>query len=366
VIGVMAGGRTTPTTTPTHTDVLRGTDTSAERAHRQRVDALVSSEELTALTPPRVIDTVVNLAVIWIELIALLVAANLLPAVPLPWAVLLALLVIVAIATRINAFSVVMHEGSHGFLARCRVVNDRVCNAAAAWWMLHSVEEYRPAHRLHHRYLHQNRDPDLPSYLIAERRGALTRLLLQDLIGLTACRRALTLLAATTDASAADEQPRVRTRTAVRNLIGKAFAQLVILGQFVFFQGVWQGLLFYVVFWLVPILCVFPLLLRLKTITEHFDPRLRQHDASLWVARTSAVGRLQDHVVGARMEYHFEHHVVPTIPYRGLKRLHKLLEARGFFADATPQTRASELSGGYVRFIGHLSTVGSMGTNDSK
>jgi fatty acid desaturase len=357
VTGVMTGGRRTPTTTPDNGDVLGGTDTSAERAHRQRVNALVGSDELAALSQPSMRDTVWNLAVIWIEIIALLVIANLLSRVPLVWAVAPALLVVVAIATRINALSVVMHEGSHGFLARRRVVNDRVCNAAAAWWMLHSVEEYRPAHRLHHRYLHQSRDPDVPSYLIGERRGALTGLLLQDLMGVTAFRRALTLLAATSDASAADAPSPVRTRTALRNLAGKAIAQLVILGQFVLFQGLWRGLLFYAVFWLVPVLCIFPLLLRLKTVTEHFDPRLRDDSTNIWVARTSAVGRIQDHIIGARMEYHFEHHVVPTVPYRGLRRLHETLEARGFFADSSAQARADELSGGYVRFVSHLSTL---------
>ncbi len=65
-----------------------------------------------------------------------------------------------------------------------------------------------------------------------------------------------------------------------------------------------------------------------------------------WTARTSYAGRLQNHLVGARMEYHFEHHVLPTIPYRGLKRLHRRLEESGLF------TRHSEvISHGYVLFL---------------
>jgi hypothetical protein len=59
---------------------------------------------------------------------------------------------------------------------------------------------------------------------------------------------------------------------------------------------------------------MYPLILRLKTITEHFDPGLRDPSKVFWIARTSCAGWLQDHLVGARMEYHFEHHVIPTIP----------------------------------------------------
>ena len=46
------------------------------------------------------------------------------------------------------------------------------------------------------------------------------------------------------------------------------------------------------------------------------------------------------------MEYHFEHHVLPTIPYRGLKRLHRRLDQTDLF------TRHGEvISHGYVLFL---------------
>ena len=48
----------------------------------------------------------------------------------------------------------------------------------------------------------------------------------------------------------------------------------MVLGQFLLFQGLGRGILFYLVFWLMPIVCMYPMILRLKTITEHFDPGL--------------------------------------------------------------------------------------------
>ena len=77
------------------------------------------------------------------------------------------------------------------------------------------------------------------------------------------------------------------------------------------------------VFWLVPIVCMYPMILRLKTITEHFDRAARSRTVVNWTARTSCAGMAPESLVGARMEYHFEHHVLPTIPYRGLKKLHR-------------------------------------------
>ena len=121
---------------------------------------------------------------------------------------------------------------------------------------------------------------------------------------------------------------------------------MIILGQFVLFQGVGRGILFYVVFWLVPNVCMYPMILRLKTITEHFDSGLRQENSVHWIARTSRASWLQNHMVGARMEYHFEHHVLPTIPYRGLKRLHSRLGQTDLFV-----RHGEVISHGYVLFL---------------
>ena len=62
-------------------------------------------------------------------------------------------------------------------------------------------------------------------------------------------------------------------------------------------------------------------------------------------------GLLQNHLIGARMEYHFEHHVLPTIPFPGLKKLHAELDRRGLFDE-----NGQFLSGGYVQFLSRAVT----------
>ncbi|MBF6557980.1 MAG: fatty acid desaturase [Acidimicrobiales bacterium] len=320
---------------------------SDERIWRQQFNTLVSADELRSLSEQSVPDTFVAMAVLWVEAIALLTAANFLPRLPLGWAVSAGILIVVLMGLRMNAFGVILHEGSHGLLAKSRKLNDRLCNWGIAFWTINSVEEYRPTHRLHHRYLGQERDPDRVFYLVPARRGALTSLLLQDLLGVTAFRRATSRISGTSQESGAPASLLTRPQL----LVGKFVTQVVILGQFVRFQGILRGMLFYVVFWMVPIICMYPMILRLKTITEHYDPRLRDPTSVNWTARTSYAGRFQNHLVGARMEYHFEHHVVPTIPYRGLKALHRRLEEAKLF-----ESHREVLSDGYVRFLARAVT----------
>jgi fatty acid desaturase len=314
----------------------------AERLWREQLTQLVGAQELRSLSEQSLPDTFWAIGFLWAEVAILLAAANLLPRLPLPWAVPAGILLVFLMGLRMNAFGVILHEGSHGLLAKARGLNDAICNWGIAFWTINSVEEYRPTHRLHHRYLGQERDPDRVFYLVPARRGALTRLLLQDLFGLTAFRRATSRISGTSDVSAAP--PGLLARPQL--LVGKGITQLVVLGQFILFQGLWRGVLFYVVFWLVPVVCMYPMILRLKTIAEHFDAGLRDANSVHWIARTSYAGWLQNHFVGARMEYHFEHHVLPTIPYRALKKLHHRLEETDLFL-----RNGEVLSGGYVAFL---------------
>jgi fatty acid desaturase len=315
---------------------------NSERLWREHVAQLVSAEELQSLSEQSLPDTFAAIAGLWLEVAVLLAAANLLPRLALTWSIPAGILLVLLMGLRMNAFGVILHEGSHGLLAKSRSLNDRICNWGIAFWTINSVEEYRPTHRLHHRYLGQERDPDRDFYLVPARRGALTSLLLQDLFGMTAFRRATSRISGTSDASGAPASLLARPHL----LVGKIVTQLIILGQFVLFQGILRGILFYVAFWLIPIVCMYPMILRLKTITEHFDRSLRKANTVNWVARTSCAGWLQNHLVGARMEYHFEHHVLPTIPYKGLKKLHRRLGQTDLFI-----RHGEVISHGYVLFL---------------
>ena len=201
-----------------------------------------SAEELRELSEPSLRDSYVAIGTLWAEVAILLVAVNLLPRLPLAWAIPAGVLLVLLLGLRMNAFGVILHEGAHGLLASPRSLNDGLCNWGIAFWTINSVEEYRPTHRLHHRYLGQERDPDRVFYLVPARRGALTSLLVQDLFGVTAFRRATSRISGTSETSDAPASLLARPQL----LIGKFVTQLIVLGQFILFQGVLRGILFYV------------------------------------------------------------------------------------------------------------------------
>ena len=190
---------------------------NSERLWREHVSQLVGADELRGYSEPSLLDTFTAIGVLWVEVAILLAVANLLPHLALAWSIPVGILVVLLMGLRMNAFGVILHEGSHGFLAKSRTLNDRICNWGIAFWTINSVEEYRPTHRLHHRYLGQERDPDRVFYLVPARRGALTSLLLQDLFGVTAFRRATSRISGTSEASGAP----VGLLTKPQLLIGK-------------------------------------------------------------------------------------------------------------------------------------------------
>ena len=319
----------------------------SEKVLRQEITVELGADRLRGLAEPSVADSITMISVLWLEIVVLLVGANLLPTLPIGAAIVLGVVIVALLGTRMNALGVVVHEGSHGLLAKSRSANDNLTNWAAAFWSINSVEEYRPTHRLHHRYLGTKQDPDRFFYLVPAKRGALAKLLAEDLLGVTAFRRATTRLAGTSQESDAPAGLLAKPRL----LVGKAVTQVIVLGQFIVFQGVLRGLLFYGVFWLIPIVCLFPMIVRLKTVTEHYDARLHYPKVVTWTARSSMAGFLQNHIIGARMQYHFEHHVLPTIPFPGLKKVHAELNDRGLFDE-----HGEFISGGYVQFLSRAVT----------
>ena len=53
-------------------------------------------------------------AVLWVEVAILLAVANLLPRLALAWSIPLGILLVLLMGLRMNAFGVILHEGSHG------------------------------------------------------------------------------------------------------------------------------------------------------------------------------------------------------------------------------------------------------------
>jgi len=302
----------------------------------------VGADELRRLSQPSLRVSAGFLAVQWVSILALFVAAHAVVGLAAPWSVLWSVPIVLLIGTRVAALSCVIHEASHGLVAKAPESNRRVGNLAAAHWIGHSVEEFRPTHDLHHASLHETHDPDRHYYEVPDWWLGFGGLVVQDLLGATSAKRVAAMRGrqARAGARAFDLAPTA----------WKAACQALILGQFVWLQGLPTGLVCYAVFWLVPIFSIFPLIVRLKTVVEHYDPYLQRAGPAFFVSRTSCSNAFEDALFGVHMEYHFEHHVLPQIPYHGLKQLHRLLVERGFFGAVLGAAVETTVSGGYARF----------------
>jgi fatty acid desaturase len=249
------------------------------------------------------------------------------------------------IGTRQNAIAVQIHEGAHHLLFARRRLNDLFCNWFAAYWVLNDTKSYRQVHLLHHTDLHLETDPDRELYELSPTEDLhLARLLIQDFTGITALRRILAYLkpAGHSAAPALD--------AAYVHLLARLGAQGVLVAGACLAVGWLHGPLFYMVFWVIPLFSIFPAIIRLRTVTEHFSPALRDASESgmPFVCRTTCTHPLEIYLFGCDMEYHFEHHLLPAIPHPQLARLHKALADRKFFEELP--TGENYLSGGYLRF----------------
>ena len=109
------------------------------------------------------------------------------------------------------------------------------------------------------------------------------------------------------------------------------------------------GVAVYLLFWVVPLFSFYPAIIRLRLITEHFAPDVFDPETPAFVARTSVCGPIEHYLFGAQMDFHFEHHLFPGIPYPQLRRMHADLVRQGFF-EGPNVVASNSLSGGYFAY----------------
>lgn len=227
-----------------------------------------------------------------------------------------------------NWINVQIHEASHGLLLRDRNWNDIYCNVALGSWGLQDVQTYRATHGMHHAHLHTGRDPDLSIYTLHT--GSLRQIFgraAEDLLLITALRRKRQVASFIAENDVPYEGvPHYAT-------LAKLGAQGIVLGVYVYMCGLW-GLLFYGAVYLYGLLGVFPLLVRIRTVVQHHGDELEHLEEGRpfpFISRTTVAPVLEFILIGARMDYHFEHHLYPTLPCYSLRKMHAALTRAGLF-----------------------------------
>lgn len=293
--------------------------------------ANISKGELVALCTMRPMRVIVDYA-LSIALVFLVPLAYLL----FPHPAILVLCVLANIHT-FNRFAQIIHGSDHGGLFANPKANAMFGNVAASF-VGYTRTGHQVSHQQHHLHLNTELDSDRiwgkPEESIAEIR----RMWLNDIFMLTAIKRLLQY--SQTDRKIYEVAPWQKLSltffiNAARVLWPVAITQLVVLAYYTMIIGPQ----FYFLIYVLPIFTLYPAQIRLRTAVEHaFDAGyVPQGREAVWVARSVNASWLERLIIAPLdIPYHFEHHLLPGVPYYNLSKVRKLLEAKGFPVPIAP------------------------------
>ncbi len=240
------------------------------------------------------------------------------------------------IGARQLGMAVIMHESAHGTLFRSRWLNDWAGQWLGAYPIWADTRPYRRYHLKHHAHNWTERDPDLDlATKFPVSPASMRRKVWRDLSGEVAWKRVKALLRRDLFGGAGGKTQRVQAKglsfgkTAAgsaagwRNLVGVGVSNAVLLGGL---TAVGHPELY--LLWVGAWFTTYSLVTRVRSIAEHnmpIDPRndlqnTRTTLASWWERLLLA----PNHV-----NYHLEHHLLMTVPFYNLPRMHRLLRERG-------------------------------------
>ncbi len=249
---------------------------------------------------------------------------------PNPVTILVALFVIGA---RQLGLAVVMHEAAHRTLFKNRTLNDWAGNWLAAYPVWTDTGPYRNYHLQHHAKTGTAEDPDLGLVTpFPITRASLRRKVWRDLSGQTGIKQAVAVFKRDMGLARyrnqrsfgmGDDRPDVGWH----KIAPVAITNLVLLGLLTLAGHPALYLL-----WVVAWLTTYRLENRIRSIAEHSmvpdqGDMLRNTRTTLarWWERALLAPNL--------VNYHYEHHLMMTVPHHNLPKLHRLLRERGALPD---------------------------------
>ncbi|HEY5949429.1 MAG TPA: fatty acid desaturase family protein [Kofleriaceae bacterium] len=295
---------------------------------------LLTRDEIRAFTRPSNTAGAVAIAGTWLVIAA---AFALLARWPNPGTFVVALVIL---GGRQLALAVAMHEAAHGTLFRTRWLNDTFADWTCGAPVWSDVERYRKHHLGHHAHTGTDRDPDLGLAPIEPMtRGSLARKIARDLTGVAGLRRLVALVLMDLELLTYNVGGAVRwnkrgvrfhATAFVRNTFKIVASNLALYGLLALAGEGWLYLA-----WVVAWLTTFGLFLRIRMLAEHAC--LERTPDPLRNTRTTHASLLARATVAPlHVNYHLEHHLLPTTPWFRLPALHRVL------ADRLPPTSMAE------------------------
>jgi fatty acid desaturase len=229
---------------------------------------------------------------------------------------------IVVIGARQLGFAVLMHEAAHRSLFSNRTVNDFVGNWLCAFPVWSDLRPYRPYHLQHHAKNWTDEDPDLalatPFPITTE---SMRRKIWRDVSGQTGWKR----LKATVRRDLGLSRGRVKRNfdAGIEALHGVLLTNGVLLAILTLCGHPALYLL-----WVAAWMTSYSFVMRLRSIAEHAmipDPADELNNTRTTIARLWERLLIAPNCVN----FHLEHHLLPTVPHYNLRRMHRMLRERG-------------------------------------
>ena len=293
--------------------------------------AILTPQELRELSKASGIHSLTSLALDWIAIIFLFLAA---------WYsqnLIIQLFCFIGIARQQLALAILMHDGAHRRLFKSANVNDLVCQFLCAGPLFFSMHSYQKLHLKHHRDPLAPDDPDfslIGGYPISKR--SFYRKLLRDISGVSYFKfiRYFIYMARKPRASAhlniksEKGHAELNAQGAGEKFGLTAILSSILFSNFLIFSLFWylDFKLGYFLFWFLPAVTALQVLLRIRGVAEHagyqqeLDQRLN--------ARTLLPSWQTFLFAPHNVNYHIEHHIYPSVPYYRLRKLHQIFVAK--------------------------------------
>jgi fatty acid desaturase len=228
--------------------------------------------------------------------------------------VLLALLII---GGRQLSFAIFMHDCGHNSLFKTAKLNKLIGTWLAAAPVFSDMQTYSRQHSIHHKDVGTENDPDLGNYAdYPITKGSLSRKILRDLCGLTALKFWFYILTT-----------RVKAETVLVSNTALIRGITVNIGLFLvcyLLAHEWLYLL-----WIGAYNTTYFLFLRIRHVGEHAAvPNANSQNMFENTRTTHASWWEKLLVCPVYVNFHIEHHLLPSVPPYNLPKMHRLLVAK--------------------------------------
>ena len=261
---------------------------------------------------------------------------------PNPFTIVLAMILL---GGRQLGLGVLMHECGHGTLFRSKTLNRFVGSWLCAAPVMYRLDDYMSNHLSHHSKAGTNADPDLYRYQhYPVEKKALQRKLLRDVSGQTSLNFLETSLKRNQVITTSEEGKRILDY----QQLFSCFYAPIIMNALLFLFLMWFGFAELYLLWLAAYFSVYMVFSRIRNLAEHACvPDLLDPDPTLHT-RTMIVSWWERLTFAPNcVNYHLEHHLLPSVPKYRLASFHAALKGKGLLANA-------DIKSGYLAFIRKL------------